>query len=218
MIRAVLFDFDGTLIDTESPSFQAWREIYAEHGRDLPLERWVERVGTIGGFDPLADLAAAVGDAFDGDSVTARRHARRDELIDVEQLRTGVAEYLEGARRLGLRVGIVTSGPSDWVAFHLERLGQAGRWDCIVCANHDAAVAKPRPSLYLRALDELAIGAEEALAIEDSPNGIAAAKAAGLFCVAAPNSVTAGLDLSRADIVVDSLADLPLSDLLERLR
>jgi beta-phosphoglucomutase-like phosphatase (HAD superfamily) len=111
----------------------------------------------------------------------------------------------------------VTSGPSDWVAWHLDRLGQAGGWDCIVCANHDATVAKPRPALYLKALDELGIGASEAAAIEDSPNGVAAAKAAGLFCVAAPNSVTAGLDLSAADIVVDSLADLPLSALAERL-
>jgi HAD superfamily hydrolase (TIGR01509 family) len=178
----------------------------------------VKRVGTIGGFDPVEDLAEAVGGRLDRAAVDARRRARRDELVDVERLRAGVGEYLEEARRRSLRVGIVTSGPSDWVAAHLERLGYAEGWDCIVCANRDAALAKPRPALYLRALDELGIAAPEAIAIEDSPNGVAAAKAAGLFCVAAPNSVTAGLDLSAADVVVDSLADVQLSELLARLR
>lgn len=105
MIRALLFDFDGTLIDTESPSFRAWQEVYAEHGRQLVLERWVERVGTIGGFDPTEELAAAVGEGFDRDAVVAKRRARRDELVGSERLRAGVAEYLEEARRLDLRVG-----------------------------------------------------------------------------------------------------------------
>jgi HAD superfamily hydrolase (TIGR01509 family) len=213
-LKALLFDFDGTLVDTERPSFRTWQEIYEEHGHELALERWVERVGTIGGFDPLEHLASLVHREIDRETIAQRRIRRRDALIEVELLRAGVPDYLEQARRRRLKVGIVTSGPTEWVARHLERLRAAEGWDCIVCADHDASVAKPRPTLYLRALDRLGVEADEAAAIEDSPNGIRAAKAAGVFCVAVPNAVTAALDLSAADLVVASLVELPLADLV----
>jgi HAD superfamily hydrolase (TIGR01509 family) len=217
-VQALLFDFDGTLIDTEAPSYRAWREIYAEHGHDLALERWVSRVGTIGGFEPLEELEILTGTELDRGSLDAQRQRRRDELVEAELLRAGVREYLDDARHLGLRVGIVTSGPTEWVATHLERLGEADGWDCIICADHDATLAKPAPTLYRRALAALDVSAAEAVAVEDSPNGVRAAKAAGIFCVAVPNPVTADLDLSEADVVVGSLADLPLTDLLSRAR
>ena len=213
-VRAFLFDFGGTLVDTELPSFQAWQEMYGELGHELAHERWVERVGTIGGFDPLGHLESLAGGQLDRDAIRARRIRRREELIRRERLRAGVREYLDAARRLGISVGIVTSAPTEWVAGHLERLGEADGWDCLICADRDAALAKPRPTLYLRALAALDLRAEEAVAIEDSPNGVRAARAAGLFCVAVPNVVTAGLDLSAADITVESLADLPVERLL----
>ena len=100
------------------------------------------------------------------------------------------------------------------MAGHLARLDRADGWDCLVAANGDASIAKPKPTLYLRALELLGIASAEAVAIEDSPNGVLAAKAAGLYCVAVPNPVTAGLDLSAADVVVDALTDLPLDELL----
>ena len=212
-VEALLFDFDGTLVDTEGPSYRAWQEIYADHGYELALERWVERVGTIGGFDPLEHLGSLAG-AIDREAIFERRARRRDALTELELLRAGVPEYLEQARRLGLRVGIVTSGPREWVANHLARLGESDGWDCIVCADGDASVAKPAPTLYVRALGALGVGASEAVAIEDSPNGVKAAKRAGVFCVAVPNPVTVSLDLSAADIVVDSLLDLPLDELI----
>jgi HAD superfamily hydrolase (TIGR01509 family) len=215
-VKAVLFDFDGTLVDTEGPAFRAWQEIYADHGHELALERWVECVGTIGGFDPLEHLGS-LGGEIDREVIHGRRVRRRDALTELELLRAGVPEYLEQARRLGISVGIVTSGPSEWVAGHLARLGEADGWECIVCADRDASAAKPAPTLYLRALGVLGIAASEAVAIEDSPNGIRAAKGAGIFCVAVPNPVTASLDLSAADLVVDSLLELPLDGLISRV-
>jgi len=213
-VRALLFDFDGTLIDTEGPSYRAWKEVFAEHGYELALERWVERVGTIGGFDPLVELETLVGAELDREAVVSSRTRRRDELVAAELLRAGVRDYLDEARRVGLRVGIVTSGPQEWVAHHLDRLGETDGWDCIVCADYDAELAKPAPTLYLRALRALDVTADEAVAIEDSPNGVRAAKAAGLYCIAVPNPVTTGLDLSGADLLVHSLAGLSLSELL----
>jgi beta-phosphoglucomutase-like phosphatase (HAD superfamily) len=108
----------------------------------------------------------------------------------------------------------VSSSTNAWVAGHLERLDTVDAWACIVCANGDAARAKPRPTLYLEALDTLGVAPEAAIAFEDSPNGVTAARAAGIFCVAVPNSVTAQLDLSAADLLVESLEAVPLGDLL----
>ena len=216
MIRALLFDFDGLLVDTETPRYQAWRELYAEHGHEIPLERWREEVGTIGAFDPLAYLVD-LGAVFDRDSVTERRRRRRDELCAAQELAAGVASYLDEAEQRGLAKAIVTSGAREWVLGHLERLGADARWDLIVTAEGDRERAKPTPTLYLEALAGLGIEADEAIAFEDSVNGVRAAKAAGVFVVAVPNSVTREFDLSEADLVAESLAELPLDDLLERV-
>jgi beta-phosphoglucomutase-like phosphatase (HAD superfamily) len=213
-VRALLFDFDGTLVDTEAAAYRSWQEVFVERGHELALDRWVAAVGTLDGFDPLDELERLSGTAVDRETLTARQLRRERELGDLELLRAGVSDYLSGARGLGLRVGIVTSSSTHWVERHLQRLGAAGGWSCIVAANRDATVAKPRPTLYLQALRQLGVPPDEAVAIEDSPNGVAAATAAGLYTVAVPNGVTAGLDLSRADLVVASLAELPLSELL----
>ncbi|MDX6478171.1 MAG: hypothetical protein QOG29_758, partial [Gaiellaceae bacterium] len=138
-------------------------------------------------------------------------------LTDVEDLRPGILEYLEDARALGLKTAIVSSSTQDWINRHLARLERAEHFEAIVAADHDVSRAKPTPTLYLEALDRLALGPEEAIAFEDSPNGIKAAKAAGIFCVAIPNGVTAALGFGEADLVLDSLADLPLRALIERV-
>src|SRR5215218_1982903 len=208
-LRALLFDFDGLIVDTETPALASWRELYVEHGHELTLERWSAAVGTIDGFDPVAHLRALAGDV-DLDESLARRTARELELVEVEQLRPGVLEYLEEARRRGLATAIVSSGSRPWIDRHLARLERAEHFDDIVTADGDRSRAKPLPVLYL---EGLGLAAEEAVAFEDSPNGVRAAKAAGLFCVAVPNSVTASLGVDEADLVVASLAELPFARL-----
>ena len=215
-VNALLFDFDGTIVDTESAAYRSWQELFGAHGQSLALDRWVAAVGTLDGFDPLDELERLVGAPVDRASVEAQQLERERELGERELMRAGVPEYLEQARQSGLGVGIVTSSSTTWVTRHLERLNLADRWNCIVAANGDAAIAKPRPTLYLRALELLELEPGEAVAIEDSPNGVRAAKAAGLYCVAVPNPVTAGLDLSAADLVVEALTDLQLDELLSR--
>src|SRR3954468_14289216 len=213
-LRALLFDFDGLIVDTETPALASWREVYAEHGHELTLERWSAAVGTIDGFDPVAHLRALAGDV-DLEDALVRRTARELELVEVEQLRPGVLDYLEEARRRGLATAIVSSGSRPWIDRHLARLERAEHFDEIVTADGDAARAKPLPVLYLEGLERLGLAPDEAVAFEDSPNGVRAAKAAGLFCVAVPNSVTASLGLDEADVVTPSLAELPFERLLE---
>ena len=216
-VRGLLFDFDGLIVDTETPSMASWQELYREHGHELPLEQWMTLVGTIGApFDPYTHLEELVG-ALDRETVLQRRRDHELSLTDVEDLRPGILEYLEDARALGLKTAIVSSSTKDWINRHLARLERAEHFDAIVAADHDTARAKPAPTLYLEALDRLELDPEEAIAFEDSPNGIKAAKAAGIFCVAIPNGVTAALGFDEADLVLDSLADLPLRTLIERV-
>ena len=215
MIRALLFDFDGLLLDTEGPSYRAWSEVYERHGHELPLDTWAAAIGTVDGFDPVRHLEG-LGVRLDAEAQEARRQRDLD-LCELEELRPGVAELLREAARRDLRTAIVSSSDEAWIARHLDRHDLLDRFDAIVCANGDRERAKPRPTLYLEALERLGVRAGEAVAFEDSPNGAAAAVAAGILCVAVPNEVTSALDLSVADRVVASLADVEL-DALERER
>ena len=147
----------------------------------------------------------------------AERYAHELSLLEAEELRPGILDYLEAAERHGLKRAIVSSASRPWIDMHLERLERAVGWDAIVTADHDPQRAKPRPTLYLEALEALGLEPEEAIAFEDSPNGAKAAKAAGLYVVGIPNDVTRDLGLAdAADTVVDSLAELPPDELLAR--
>ncbi len=215
-IRALLFDFDGLIVDTETPSFASWQEVYREHGRELPLERWATIIGTTGGgFDPLDYLEELHG-TIDREAVKTRRYEHELRLLEIEGLRPGILEYLEEAGRLGLKKAIVSSSSRPWVDRHLARLERAEHFDEIVTADHDPERGKPRPTLYLEALELLGVSAGEAIAFEDSPNGVKAAKAAGVFTVAIPNGITASLRLDEADLVLEELAEVPLRELLGR--
>jgi len=216
MFKAIVFDFDGLILDTEGPVYRSWVEVYQAHGEELPFERWIQIVGsTTLEFHPQHHLEERLGKPLPQE-VLDRRVSRRTELVLAEKLLPGVVELADEAASAGFKLGVASSSTNDWVRGHLARLGILDRFDCIRCRD-DVAHAKPEPDLYLAALDCLGVAANEAVAIEDSPNGIAAAKRAGLRCVAIPNAITRGLDLSHADLVVASLAGLSLAGLVEGL-
>lgn len=216
-IRAFLFDFDGLLVDTETASRGGWELLYREHGHELPQEKWALMVGTIDGWDIWGHLEGLAGRPLDRKELNDRRVAHELSLLELEELRPGIAEYLDAATRHGLRRAIVSSSSRSWIDRHLVRLEQTTGWDAIVTADYDAERAKPRPTLYLEALERLGVTAGEAVAFEDSPNGISAATAAGIFTVGVPNAITRELGLEAADLVVESLADLAPEALLARL-
>jgi HAD superfamily hydrolase (TIGR01509 family) len=216
-VRGLLFDFDGLLLDTETPSRRAFEDLYRYHGHELPHDRWATVIGTLGAeFEPYTHLEELVGSKLDREQLDARRRAREDELCDLEQLRPGIEAYLAEADRRGLVRAIVSSSSRSWIDRHLNRLACANGWQAIVTADGDPERAKPQPTLYLEALDAIGVGAGQAIAFEDSPNGVSAAKSAGLYCVAIPNPATEALALDDADLVLESLEDLSLSDLLAR--
>jgi len=215
-IQAFLFDFDGLILDTETASRAGWAWLYREHGHELPPEKWALMVGTVGGWDPMGHLEHLTGEALERDALNERRSAHELTLLEAEELRPGIADYLAAAERYDLKRAIVSSSSRRWIDHQLARLERAIGWDAIITADHDEERAKPRPTLYLEALDALGVEADEAVAFEDSPNGIRAAKAAGIFVVGIPTAVTQELGLDEADLVVGSLAELPPDELLAR--
>jgi HAD superfamily hydrolase (TIGR01509 family) len=216
--RAFLFDFDGLILDTETASRAGWQWLYRRLGHELPPEKWALMVGTVDGWDIWGHLEELVGSPLDRPAWNELRYAHELTLLEAEQLRPGIADYLAFAEEHGLKRAIVSSASRRWIDMHLERLERAYGWDAIVTADHDSARAKPQPTLYLEALEALGVPAADAVAFEDSPNGAAAAKAAGIYVVGIPNAVTADLGLGEhVDLLLDSLADLPPNVLAGRL-
>jgi HAD superfamily hydrolase (TIGR01509 family) len=219
MIGAIVFDFDGLILDTEYPEYVSWREIYQAHGADLPLSAWERSIGSMDLtlFDPYTYLEAQLGRPVDRAAIRAKHRPRFAELVAAQSVLPGVQDYLDGARRLDLRVGLASSSSRAWVTGHLARFGLDGAtFDCLCCGD-EVKRTKPDPELYLAVLGALAVPGDQAVALEDSPHGVAAAKAAGLYCVAVPNMMTRRLAFDQADLRLNSLADMPLEKLLEEV-
>jgi HAD superfamily hydrolase (TIGR01509 family) len=217
MIKALVFDFDGLILETETPIFQSWQELYREHHLEICLEQWLANVGTADEqFDPMVDLEQRLGRSLDRASLLGRQHEREHELVRSQPVLPGVRETLESARQMRLRVGLASSSPCEWVVGHLERLDLIGYFDAIA-ASDDVARTKPDPALYRTAVEWLEVAPNEAVAFEDSLNGLIAAKRAGLYCVVIPNPLTQQLDLAEADLRLGSLEEMSLGDLLASL-
>lgn len=218
-MQAVIFDFDGTILDTETVSFECWRDTYAEHGLSLTVEMWSHNVGGDGyhAFHPFETLERLYGREQDWTRVHEARRARYHARVNSLDCIPGVREAIDEARRAGMQVAVASSSEAEIVRGHLERLGLMDTLDVISCGDEVEAI-KPHPAVYLAALEKLGVTAREAFAIEDSTTGIAAAKAAGLYCIAIANSVTQALDLSKADRRITSLADIPFQQLVHETR
>jgi HAD superfamily hydrolase (TIGR01509 family) len=216
-IRALIFDFDGLILETEGPSYQSWKSVYRSFGLSLPFSTWSTIIGTSKGpFDPLRELQERVKGEVDWEAVEAKRMASEQALNGAQPILPGVEDYLRDARRLGLKIGLASSSSRNWVMGHLIRLNMDKFFDC-VRASDDVQFVKPHPELYLSVLQGLQVEPQEAIALEDSPNGIQSAQHAGIFCVAVPNPLTKRLRLSQADLVLSSLVELPLQLLLDRV-
>jgi HAD superfamily hydrolase (TIGR01509 family) len=215
VIRGVVFDFDGLVLDTELPVYRSWSEVYEQHGVELELDVWQSIIGT-DSFDPMEYLEAKLGRSLDWEPIQARRRARRDSLQAREVARPGVLSWLSSALDLRLALGVASSSPRVWVVDHLTQLGLLDRFGCIRCRD-DVGVAKPSPDSYLAVLDAFGLEPDEAVGIEDSVHGVTAVKAAGMRCIAVPNALTQDMDFSAADLVLDSLADLSLADALAKV-
>jgi putative hydrolase of the HAD superfamily len=216
-IRAVIFDFDGLVVDTESPAFEAWSSIYQEHGQELSLELWVQCVGSSTAlFDPVTHLATLLGRNLDRQSLVQEKERRKHVACLRQPLMAGVRERLAEIQSLGMRAAVASSSGRAWVDLHVTRLG-IGHYFAASRTGDEVQRVKPFPDLYVAAAAALGEDPRNCLAFEDSLNGVKAAKAAGLACFAVPNPITRHLDFSGADGVLSSLAHCTIAGLIHSL-
>lgn len=215
--RALIFDFDGVILETEEPEYLAWREVWTSYGQDLLLEEWAGAIGTAQGpetFHPFDELVRRTGlDLVEEDIRSHKRTVAARRVTELAVL-DGVVDWLDEAEAAGLSVGIASSSPRAWIEEHLTRVGLRRRFSVIACFD-DCGVTKPDPASYELACRLLCVQPSEAIAVEDSVPGVLAAKEAGLRCVAVPTVMTAHLDFGAADLVLPSLASCSLREVLD---
>ena len=218
-IQALIFDFDGLILDTETPQVEVWKTIYAEYGFEYPIEDWCQTIGGWGvsTFDPAVELSRLSDGRLDVEALRGRGERECNAVIDASGAMPGTGECLEWARSEGLRLAIASSSERAWVEPHLARLGLLDRFERVITGDDVApGRTKPHPDVFLKALSELRLAAEGALVVEDSPHGIVAAHKAGMAVLAIPNPVTRLLPMQDADLILNSLAEIPLRHVLER--
>ncbi|MDF1849570.1 MAG: HAD-IA family hydrolase [Verrucomicrobiales bacterium] len=210
---ALLFDFDGLILDTEVPVFEAWQANYQAHGHDLPLETYIQCVGSdFARFDPKMHLESLTGDSIDWTEWDQRRESEALAKVEALAPMPGVVELLDEAKRSGLPCAVASSSPRSWVERHLDRLGLLGSFELTRCLD-DVEQPKPSPELFLAAAAGLGVAPEKAVVFEDSLNGLKAAQAAGSPCVVVPNQVTRLLEFPGATRIVPSLSRVNVEDL-----
>ena len=219
-IQALIFDFDGLILDTETPLVDVWQAIYEENGFEYPKEHWSITIGGWGNgqFDPAAALHQLSSGNLDYETLRRRGDDESNAIINAAPVMKGAREILAAGKQRGLRLAIASSSEREWVEPHLARLGLLDYFEKVVCGDDVApGRTKPYPDVFLKALSELHLAPDEALVLEDSPNGITAARQAGLAVVAIPNPVTRLLPMEGADLTLDSLDAMPLDEILERV-
>jgi HAD superfamily hydrolase (TIGR01509 family) len=209
---AVVFDFDGIILDSETAEFESHRRVFADYGVDLSADDWCTGVGIVKPdahwFDWLCARAAAPP-TFDRFHKATHDYFR--EHVRMEPM-TGVSALLGALVAAGVPRAIASAAPSDWVLRALDDLRLAPTFDAIVTGDQ-VEQGKPAPDVYLEAARRIGIAPSRCVAIEDSGPGIAAARAAGMRTVAIPHPLTRLHDLSAADLRVDSAAKLTLDTL-----
>ena len=217
MIKALIFDFDGLIMDTESPSVDGWKAIFAEYDQEFPLQAWIQAVVGVSdaSFDAAAYLAAKTGLDLDLEALRNRQLTYRLEIQSKLPALPGVNDYIQTARRLGLRLVMASSSGRERLEGYLRQLGLFEDFDVIVC-REDVTRIKPDPELFLKARDALKLRTQDVLVFEDSPNGVLAANRAGMRVVAVPNPITAQATIKGASLLLASLADMPLEELLKQ--
>lgn len=212
-MKAIIFDFDGLILDTESIWYECFREVLAVKGLDLTIEQFSNGIGTTS--DYLYDfIRRNLPSPVSPEEIRKSAHGLFPAKMGEPILRDGVESYLKEANELGLKIGLASSSSRDWVEGYLKKLQIFDYFDAIKTRD-DVVKVKPNPSLYLKTLEALSVSASEAVAFEDSRNGLLAAKAAGLPCIIVPNGVTAHLDFTDATHQITSMVEVKLGEVIK---
>lgn len=212
MIRALIFDFDGLILDTETSLIDSYEAVHAAHKVPFDRAAFIQGVGHAEysfdpwhGFSPHTDRAA----------LELERNVVRDAIQLKQAILPGVVTMLTAGKTKGLHIGLASNSEHTWVEPHLKRLGLHGYFEFFAC-REDATSPKPEPDLYRLVLNQFGIRGHEAIAFEDSQTGVLAAKRANCWVIAIPNTSTAHHDFKSADLRAASMAELTLDTLIAR--
>lgn len=213
MIKGIIFDFDGLIVDTETHQYLILQEIFSDHGSELPLKRLQQEIGTQTGFSPFKHLEEKLGRKLELQILQEQFEEKYHSILAEERARAGVEDYLQSAKEMGLKIGLATSSTYQWVSTHLKNLALFDYFECIQTSD-DVEKVKPDPALYLQTANCLGLAVEECLVFEDSANGALAAKRAGMSCVIVPNQVTSTMDFCPVEHRLESMTDMSLKDVI----
>jgi HAD superfamily hydrolase (TIGR01509 family) len=207
-IRAVVFDMDGLLVDSEPVQIEAWEAFLAQHGKSLS-DDLLHRMYGLRVWDSAQLLIAELGLPLSVDEVVLARDALFFELLPGRLLpMPGSRETVQALFKLGYRLALATSGHRRYVDVVLRELGLVGAFEAEVTGEM-VERGKPAPDIYSAAAKLLDLPPDACVALEDAPNGVVSAKEAGMICLAIPNQMTSGIDgFARADAVLSSLPEV----------
>ena len=208
-IKGIVFDFDGMILGTETPELKSYESTYQEYGIPFPIKEYEKNIGSVlNDNSPIQYLAIIL----DGDKILQPKFRHKlnnlkSHLIVKEHVPPVGLDYLKETTSLGLRIGLASSLDSTWINYRINRLGLRKHFYCILTKD-DVKKVKPFPDIYLLPLSRLGLSNSEFVVLEDSPNGVSAAKSAQLLTIAIPNQTTNSFNLENADIVLNSLSDI----------
>ena len=213
-LKGIIFDFDGLIIDTEMPCCNAWTELFGQYGFIFTIEDYQKIIGTgLDYYDPSKHLSQLINGLVSPQEILELNRSRTLQLLDSQPMLPGVLDFIISVNRLGIPLALASSSSREWIEGYLLKLNIRKYFD-VVCTSNDVENIKPFPDLFLLAAQKLGIDPSEALIFEDSQNGVKAAKAAGIPCIAIPSDITRSTDLSLATRIVDSFMDLDIQELI----
>lgn len=218
MIKGIIFDFDGLIVDTESVWYESYQEFMQEkYGAEIELHLYSQCIGTTNEFLNQYFQSLVTDETLNCSEIHELTLLKFKEKMKQPALRAGVIDYIQEAKKSNLAIGLASSSSKTWVTEYLKTLQIYDYFD-VINTRDDVKVVKPDPELYVKTLQELNLKPTEAIAFEDSLNGLKAAKEAGLYCVIVPNPVTHQMDFEdRHDYRISSMSDEPLVSVIDKI-
>ena len=210
MLKAVIFDVDGTLLDTERIYMQAWKEAATELGYEI-TDALLRKTRAINVKDAAKIFESEIGNGFSYDKTRAVRVRIAEEIIKQESpiLKPGVSELLDYLAEKGIRLSVASSTHLKGTKEHLAESRILDRFEVVVGGDM-VTKGKPNPDIFLKAAELLALTPQECIVVEDSPAGIRAAVSAGMKAVLIPDQAAITQEIIElSDAVLTSLCEMP---------
>jgi HAD superfamily hydrolase (TIGR01509 family) len=211
--QALVFDLDGTIVDTETPEFESIKAVWADHGLEYTIGHFEHVIGTAdASSDWFDELLVAVGRPIDRSVIDGRRREVHRALVDLLAPRDGIVDLIEEAAAAGVPIAVASNSPRWWVAARLQALALHQHIAVMVTLD-ESTRPKPDPAPFLQACAAVGAAPAMSVAFEDSATGVASARAAGLYTIGCAGPMSRNHDLTAAHRIVGSHVEVTLAEL-----